>query len=232
MRQLSATLGISLIRKIALSLTGLLLFGFVATHLSGNLLLFVGADDFNLYAHKLEEMGILLIFSEIGLLSIFLVHVVTAVSLTWNNYNSRGLAYQVSGDAGGASRKTLSSKYMIYTGIAIAVFIFFHVWMFKYGPGAENPDYRTVIDGVEMRDLHKLVAGRFSEPLVAFSYVGAMLFLGLHLRHGFWSGFQSLGLSGKRITPVLYFAGLIVAIVFPGGFLIMPLWFFFNGGSA
>ncbi len=114
----------------------------------------------------------------------------------------------------------------VFDILLLFVFIFLHIWMFKYGPY-----YETVVDGVKVRDLYKLVVVSFeSLPTTAF-YVISMIILGLHLRHGFWSAFQSLGVSHRIWTPVIYFIGTVCAIVFALGFIVMPVWFYLGGGK-
>ena len=80
-----------------------------------------------------------------------------------------------------------------------------------------------------MRDLHTLVWEVFQNPIYVAWYVGALIFLGFHLRHGFWSAFQSLGVHHPRFTPVIYSVGILVAIIISVGFLGIPLWIYFTG---
>ena len=83
-----------------------------------------------------------------------------------------------------------------------------------------------------MRDIARLVTEKFQSPWYTFGYVGAMLLLGIHLRHGVWSAFQSLGATNPRLTPVIYSVGALLAILIAAGFFILPLWIFFTGGNA
>ncbi len=80
-----------------------------------------------------------------------------------------------------------------------------------------------------MRDLHTLVWEVFRNPIYVAWYVGTLIFLGFHLRHGFWSAFQSLGINHRRYTPLIYSVGILVAIIISVGFLGIPLWIYFTG---
>lgn len=214
-------------KKVLMAVTGLSWIGFVTMHLLGNLTLFVGADTFNLYSHKLISLGPLLWVAEAGLVIILLTHIVSGLSVTLENWRGRTSRYAVAANAGGASYKTFSSRTMIYTGSLILLFIVIHVWMFKYGP-----EYKTTIHGTEVRDLYRLIAECFQQPLIVVFYVVSMIFLGLHLRHGFWSAFQTLGLWHKKWTPVVYAVGTFYAILFSLGFIILPVWVYFAVGGG
>ncbi len=116
---------------------------------------------------------------------------------------------------------------MIITGIIILIFLVIHLKTFKFGA-----EYSTTVDGESIRDLARLLTEKFQSPVYAFGYVGVMLLLGFHLRHGVWSAFQSLGATNPRLTPVIYTLGALVGIVIALGFLVLPLWIFFTGGNA
>lgn len=231
MKELLKLLWSSVGRKILMAVTGLCLVGFVAVHLLGNLLLLVGGEAFNEYAHTLESTGVLLIFAELGLLSLFLLHALSGGLVTLDNRASRAEPYQKVGDAGGPSLKTFSSRTMIITGLTLLGFTIIHVWMFKYGPGVKE-GYVTTLHDAPARDLYLLVVQSFKDPWIAFGYVGVMVLLGFHLRHAIWSAFQSLGIHHPRWTPVIYSLGGILAIALAVGFLFLPIWIFFTGGVA
>jgi succinate dehydrogenase / fumarate reductase, cytochrome b subunit len=93
------------------------------------------------------------------------------------------------------------------------------VMTFRFGPY-----YTVTVDGVEMRDLHRLVVEVFRNPVNVALYVAVMVLLGLHLRHGFWSALQSLGAYHPRWTPLWYTGGAIVAALLAVGFIVIPVW--------
>ncbi len=216
-------------RKFLLAVTGLCLVGFVIVHLMGNLLLLVGPEAFNAYAHRLMSLGPLLYVAEGLLLAVFLIHIVTAITVTWGNWKARPSGYQTARDQGGPSRMTLSSKTMIWTGLVLLVFLIVHLITFKYGPGIEE-GYATSLDGEPVRDLYRLVAEWFGNGIYVAYYVISMGLLGFHLRHGFWSAFQSLGGFHPRLTPLAYSLGIVAGVILAGGFLGLPVWFFLVGG--
>jgi len=211
-------------KKFISGATGLALFLFIVIHLAGNMLLFVGQDVFNGYAHFLESLvhGWFIYVFEAGLLAIFLLHIVSGVAVFLDKWKARPTGYKKTGNAGGPSKKTISSRTMIITGLIILVFIPIHVIMFKFGPAAP-----IASEGERLRDLFGLVAVDFTNPLIAFSYVAVMILLGFHLRHGFWSAFQSLGLNNDNLMPALNAAAVALALVLGAGFLILPLYFCF-----
>lgn len=219
-------------KKVVTAITGLAMIVFLIGHLAGNLTLLTGKDEtYNAYSHFLLNMGALLIVVELGLLAFFILHVVDGVLVWLGKRKARPERYEKSGSAGGPSRKTLSSKTMIWTGLVLLVFTVVHLKTFKYGPGVEE-GYSVEIDGVVMRDLYGLVVDKFSHPGYVAFYVGCMVLMGFHLRHGFWSAFQSLGALTPRHTPLIYGLGVLVAIALAAGFLILPLWLFFMGGGS
>lgn len=90
----------------------------------------------------------------------------------------------------------------------------------------------TTADGRVIRDLYAVVYQFFGNPVNVVLYVLIMALLGFHLSHGFWSAFQSLGLYGKRFTPLVYGAGSLFAVVMAIGFIVLPLYIFVGTGGA
>jgi succinate dehydrogenase / fumarate reductase cytochrome b subunit len=113
---------------------------------------------------------------------------------------------------------------MIYTGIVLFVFLVIHLKTFKFGPF-----YTTDVDGVAMRDLHTLVWEVFQNPLYVVGYSLALILMGFHLRHGFWSAFQSLGVSHERYSPIIYTLGILTAVGLAVGFLGIPVYIYLMG---
>ncbi len=218
-------------RKILMSLSGLVMLGFVIGHMVGNLQLLTGnADAFNSYGHFLVGLGGLLILTELILVGSLLIHVWTAINIARGKQAARPIAYGKLRSAGSPSRKTFASSTMVYTGFLVLIFIVVHVRTFKYGP-AEDEGYVATVEGVEMRDLYRLVVEKFQQPEWAIGYALAMIILGIHLSHAFWSAFQSLGLYHQRYTPIIYGAGRVIAFVVALGFFVIPIWIYFSGAS-
>lgn len=210
--------------KILIAFTGLAFFGFLITHLAGNLLILVSADSFNGYSHKLTSNPLLPI-AELGLLAIFLLHVFKAIANYTRNKGARPSTYEKKTWAGHTSRKSLSSTTMIFTGSVILIFTVLHIAMFKYGTYYEDAVHKY-------RDLYKLVIETFANPLWVAFYVLSMIVIGFHLRHGLSSACQSLGLSQPRYSRSARLIGTIVAILIAGGFAMIPVWVYFIGGRS
>ena len=218
-------------RKILLALAGLGLSVFVVMHLMGNLTLFSPhPEDFNKYAHKLTSFGILLIFAELGLALVFITHIYLAITSTFKNRKARPTSYKNVKNAGQPSKKSLSSRSMIYTGLIISAFLIFHLATLKFGPGVEE-GYVSKVEGKEIRDLHRLVVEKFSDTAHVIGYCAVMLLLGIHLRHGFWSAFQSLGANHPQFTPLIFVVGILFAVFITAGFFALPVYIYFTGGT-
>jgi succinate dehydrogenase / fumarate reductase cytochrome b subunit len=214
-------LGSLVTTKLIIGVTGILLFAYLILHVAGNLMVFLGPQTFNEYAHFLISNP-LVVPAEIGLLVVFLIHLFKAIRMTFENQNARPAKYAKKEWAGGASQKSLASSSMILTGLAILIFVPIHVWQFKYGT---NYDF-----GEGIRDLYRTEVENFSSPIVVFFYVAMMVLVGLHLWHGVGSSFQSLGLNGPRFTPLIRRIGKVSAVVIAGGFIVIALWVFVAGG--
>jgi succinate dehydrogenase / fumarate reductase cytochrome b subunit len=214
-------LGSLVTTKLIIGVTGILLFAYLILHIAGNLMVFLGPQTFNGYAHFLISNP-LVVPVEIGLLVVFLIHLFKAIRMTFENQNARPAKYAKKEWAGGASQKSIASSSMILTGLAILIFVPIHVWQFKYGTHYEF--------GEGIRDLYRTEVENFSSPIAVFLYVAMMVLVGLHLWHGVGSSFQSLGLNGPRFTPLIRKIGKVSAVVIAGGFIVIALWVFVAGG--
>ena len=200
----------SIVKKALMALTGLGLVGFLITHLTGNFLLYKGADKFDGYAHWLEENPALPL-AEMGLLGLFLFHIFLALKLTLENNSARPQKYEVRKTAGQSS---LASRTMIISGLAIFGFVVLHIWQFKFGRALPTDS------------LWQLVISEFQKPWVVGVYVVAMLLLGLHLSHGIASALQSLGLRDDSGRPRLKGLGPAIGWGMALLFALMPIWAF------
>ena len=232
MDQLRPRVWSSVGKKIISAATGLGLVVFITVHLLGNLLLLKGNPDaFNRYAHFLESFGWVLYIIEAGLLLFFLFHITLGITVWWDKKKARSQGYVKTTKAGPPSHLTFSSKNMIITGLLVLLFLIVHLATLEYGPGIDQ-GYKTVVNGVEMRDLYRLVSEVFGHLEYVVGYIIIMIVLGFHLRHGFWSSFQSLGVNHPRLTPLICTFGVIFAIVVAVGFLILPIVIYLRGGGV
>ena len=214
-------------RKLLTGLTGLGLTVFVIGHLLGNLQIIVSSDLFNKYAYSLESLGPILWVIEVGLVVLFAVHIAIGVSISKQKRKARPVNYAVYNSAGKPSYQTSSSKSMMVTGSVLLIFLIIHVATFKFGVGLT--EYTTIVNGVEMRDLYRNVYEVFQNPLYVALYVGVMVLLGMHLRHGVWSAIQSLGALNKKYRPTIYTVGVSLAATIALGFLVLPVWLYIYG---
>jgi succinate dehydrogenase / fumarate reductase, cytochrome b subunit len=206
--------------KLLIGLTGLALFVYLILHLAGNLLILAGQDPFNEYSHKLISNP-LVIPVEIGLLLIFLLHVYKTVTMWVRNRRARPIGYAKKEWAGYKSRKSVASSTMIYTGLITFFFVIVHLKQFKFGAWYE-------IGNPPIRDLYRTEVEIFSTPVWVIIYVICVLLVGLHLRHGIASAFQSMGADHPVYTKRLVVWGSIAAIVIGCGFAVIPLWVYFS----
>jgi succinate dehydrogenase / fumarate reductase, cytochrome b subunit len=227
---LSRAMSSSIGQKLITAITGILLVGFVIAHLTGNLLILVpdGGKAFNAYALGLKNLGGLLILAEVGLVVFFGAHILNGIRLKLNHRSARPQGYQNWKSKGAPSRANSSSMTMIVTGTILAVFLVLHIVHFKFGPGIDA-GYKTTINGVEARDLRRLVVESFQTGWIAALYIGVMVMLGAHLRHGFWSAFQSLGMINPRWSQGVSIVGVLLAAILTIGFVGIPAVVFLGG---
>ena len=211
MKWLVATLRSSIGKKLMMALTGLSFIGFLAVHLAGNLTIYGGSEAFNAYAEKLHSFGSLLIVFEFGLLAFALIHVITGLTLFIQNWKARPVRYHSDKPAGG---RTLSSKTMPYTGILILIFVVFHLLNFSF------------IDKGD-RSIYTIVSTAFQSPVYVIFYIVAMVLVALHVRHGFWSAFQTLGANHPKYMPAISSLSVLLGIAFGIGFGLLPLFITF-----
>lgn len=218
MRVLQA-LGSSIGTKILIALTGLTLVGFLIFHLAGNLLVFFGPASYNEHAHALIANP-LIVPAELGLVAIFLLHIYKAVANFGRNLVARPQGYQMKRWARGASRKSWSSVTMIASGTITLAFVIWHLATFKYGPY-----YASTTAG--QRDLYRLMIEVFERPGYVVFYLVCLAIVGMHLRHGISSAFQSLGLIPEAWTRRFLITGVVLAVLITAGYLVIPIWIYF-----
>ena len=206
-------------KKYIMGITGLIWTGFVLGHMAGNLLILVDPKLYNLYGHAIVSNLPLLYGSETVLVLALLVHVFTAIRLTAQNNAARDQSYYMG--TNGEKAVTFASRTMIFTGSIILVFFIYHIITFKYGAW-----YTVTYDGVEMRDLHRLVLEVFQQPVYVIGYLLSMIVLGLHLSHGVSSMFKSWGFNHPKYTPLLEKFGYVYAVIVAAGFISQPIYAF------
>jgi succinate dehydrogenase / fumarate reductase cytochrome b subunit len=193
-------------KKYVMAISGMVLMAFILAHMVGNLKLYFGAAALDNYSHWLREVGepalprqALLWAVRITLLAAVTAHIVTAYQLTMINRRARPQAYRSKRDYVAAD---FASRTMRWSGIIVILFVIWHLLDLTWGP--VNPDF------VSGDPYHNVVAS-FERVPVSIIYVIANLALGVHLYHGAWSLFQSMGWTRPwRRQFATVFAGLIV----------------------
>ena len=193
-------------KKSIMAASGLLLTLFIVTHLLGNSISFLGREAFNSYAERLHSLGVLIYFFELGLLILFLIHILTGVILYFENLGARPSRYSVDTSEGGRS---WGSRTMPYTGLIILVFIIVHLMNFHFTD-------KSVLIADLVREL-------LSKPGLAFFYIFSLIALALHLSHGFWSLFQSIGFNHEKYNQLLLKGALVFSILVGIIFTLIPV---------
>lgn len=201
-------------KKWVMALTGIALLGYVLAHMLGNLKLFLGPLDMYNYAQWLRhllypffpESGTLWLM-RLGLIAAFVLHIHSAYSLTMMNRSARPVDYQSDRDYIAAN---FASRTMRWSGVIVGLFVIWHLLDLTLGASAVNPDF---ID----HDPYNNVVVSLGRPLVAAFYVLANLALGVHIFHGAWSLFQSLGANSPALNRIRRpFATAFAAIIVIG----------------
>jgi succinate dehydrogenase / fumarate reductase cytochrome b subunit len=203
--------------KLLIGLTGAALFVYMLLHLVGNAIIFFGQNAFNEYSHRLISNP-LIVPIEIGLLLVFLLHIYKTVTMWTRNKAARPVGYQKKEMAGHTSRKSFASSTMIASGLIIAFFVMIHVKQFKFGT------FYLAAGSDSVRDLYRTEIEVFRNPLWVVFYVVGTVIVGLHLRHGIASAFQSLGLDHPRYTRRLVLSSIALAAIIGGGLAAIPIW--------
>jgi succinate dehydrogenase / fumarate reductase cytochrome b subunit len=203
-------------KKVIMAVTGVILFGYVVAHLLGNLQIFGDPDQINKYAaflHNPANAGALW-GARIVLLAAVILHIVASVQLWKLKGDARPVAYVKKADPAAS----YASRTMMWSGPIVAAFVIFHVLHLTVGAvlplqeiGPNEPNVRA-----------NVIAG-FMNPAVSAFYILAMILLCMHLYHGLWSMFQSLGFSHPRYTPKLKKGAAIFAILIAIGNCSIPI---------
>ena len=206
-------------KKVIMAVTGLIWIGYVVAHMYGNLKVFEGPEHFNAYAEGLRELGAPILgfgqFLWVARLVLILaigLHVWAAITLTLLDRNSRPTGYT-------AHKKLASSRAgltMIYGGVALLLFMIYHLFHLTIGAPLVHSSF------IAGDVYHNVVAG-FQPILVTIIYLIALIALALHLYHGTWSMFQTVGLNNKEYTKAIRVLAWLVAIVVPVGFALVPI---------
>jgi len=208
----------SITKKVIMSLMGLFLITFLVVHLTLNSLLLIDKDLFNEGAHFMGTNPFIQIFQWV-LFAGFAIHIFYGIVLQIQNWMSRPKGYKQRA----FMEQSPFSRYMIYTGLLIFIFLIIHLGNFfavKMTGGV------PVLNGKE--DMGQLVINLFHNGGYVTFYVIMFILLGFHLDHAFQSAFQTLGLNHKTYWGLIKGLGRAYAIVVTLGFVIIPLFIYFK----
>ncbi|MEV4171623.1 MULTISPECIES: succinate dehydrogenase cytochrome b subunit [unclassified Nonomuraea] len=206
-------------KKVVMAVTGAVMVGFLVLHMLGNLKIFFGRDSFNEYAHALRTLlepiapyRTVLTILEIGLVAAVLLHMWAAISLSRRAGKARPVKY--------VAKKSQANGYathiMRWGGVTIVLFVVWHLLDLTFG--VVNPK------GFDSAPADRMIAGfDASRWWVTLIYFVAVVMVGLHLRHGIWSAFQTLGWANRNRNQVLRVSATLVSAALVIGFLAPPL---------
>jgi len=205
-------------KKWVMAVTGIMLLGFVLAHMVGNLKVYLGAGPLDHYAEWLRTLGepalprtVLLWLMRVGLIGAFFLHILSAAQLTRMNHRARPTKYQSPRDYAAAS---FASRTMRWTGVIVALFLIFHLMDLTWG----NANSKFV-----RGDTYENVIHSFQRVPVAIFYILANLALAVHIFHGAWSMFQSLGLNNPKWNSARRSFAIGFATIIAIGNVSMPL---------
>ena len=197
-------------KKVVMAATGCVLCLFVLGHMLGNLQVYQGAEKLNHYAALLQGLGAGLWVVRLVLLGCVGLHVFSAYQLWRLKLDARPVSY--------VKKATVATSYaartMIWSGPIVLAFIIYHLLHFTTGQA--HPDFRH-------GDVYHNVIAGFSRPAASLFYIAANILLAIHLYHGVWSMFQSVGVNHPRYTPWLKRLAKIYAWVIGAGNVSIPL---------
>lgn len=204
-------------KKAVMAITGVMLVGYVFAHLLGNLQIYSSdAEQINRYAgflHNPANAAALWAARSVLLVAVAL-HIIAATQLWLQNRAARPIGYVKKADL----PASYAARTMIWSGPIVGAFVIFHVLHLTAGKVLELREL-----GPNMPDVRYNVITGFSNPWISGFYILAMILLCLHLYHGMWSMFQSLGISHPRYTPIVKKAAAVLAILVAVGNCSIPI---------
>ncbi len=198
-------------KKVVMALTGFILFGFLLGHMVGNLQVFAGPEKLDDYAIHLRQLGPLLWIARIVILAAVVLHIISSYQL-WraaapgsarqiHREKERGLELRLADHDDQRSHHRASSSSIICCIL---------------------PGWRLPGRYEHLKPYENIVYG-FQQPLIAIFYIVSMLLLSLHLYHGLWSMFQSLGIASPSYTPKLKLFAKLFTFLLAAGFISVPV---------
>ena len=233
----------TILSKVVMAVTGVILVLYIVVHTLGNLLIFIGRSEINAYSEFLHSLGPLLWVVRAVLILSAILHVITSVYLKIYNLKSKPIKYAVKNYL----KAKLTSRMMIWTGIGIACFVTYHV--LHLTAGLTNPEhfkksemnsyyekhsdflvqnnifgtiayeqnkYVTIPEAkvlFKRNDVYKMVVLGFRNPLISIIYILAVIIVGFHLNHAIQSMFQTLGYNEKHFFPAIQKSSVALSVI-------------------
>lgn len=198
-------------KKVVMAGTGLIMAGFLVTHATANLLVYLGPDYINEYSHFLHKVPEILWPARAVLLASVILHAVAAYQLTRVSKTARPVGYE----SRDPQVSTMASRTIRWGGVLIAVFIVYHILHFTIG--SVHPQF------VEGDPYGNLVTGFRGRNFEAVFYLVMMMVIGLHLYHGTWSALRTLGAARPSANPLRRQGVTVFAIAIWLGFSLVPI---------
>ena len=222
---MSNFLSVSIGRKFLMSITGIFMMLFICVHLTLNLFLVFddSGDLFNVGANFMSTNPLIKIMEPILALG-FIIHIIWAFIIYYNNYKTRPIGYAVT-DRSYSSN--WNARNMLVIGALVLTFLVIHLINFYCVIKFDSESMGQVtIDGTQMHNTYALVAGLFKGSVIyGILYMVAGILLGFHLSHGFWSAFHTIGFNNENWIPRLIVVSKIFAVIVATGFSLIPLYF-------
>ncbi len=224
----------SLGRKFIMAASGCVLFLFVAGHMVGNLQIFLPPEAINRYAHFLQSLGELLWGVRLFMLTMIVLHIWSAASLTLENRAARPVRYGGGFAPFGAD---LASRTMFISGLILASFLIYHLLHFTVRVeginGTQIPIGQLKDPATGHPDCYAMVVAGFSVVPVSLFYIIGVGLLCFHLSHGIQAMFQSLGLRNAAYADLIAKASKVIALGLFLGYASIPTSVFvFGHGKA
>lgn len=248
----------TVLSKVVMAVTGIVLVLFIIGHTLGNMQVYLGPEAYNKYAAFLQGLGEILWIIRGVLLLCIVLHIITSIRLKLLNLSAKPTKYQVKNYV----KAKLSTRTMIWTGSMVAAFLIYHLLHFT--AGVTNPEYKTMneviasgeqvminqamggmrsearyvptndIAIVEVRhDVYKMVITGFRDPAISIAYIIGVILLGFHLVHAIQSAFQTLGMNHARYFPIIMKASTAIGVVIVLMLISLPITIMFRlvGGA-
>ena len=218
----------SLGQKLIMSLTGLFLILFLVIHLIGNVQLLYNdqGEAFNLYTYFMTHNPLIKTVSY-GLYLFIIIHTIQGIGLAIRNRAARGNQKYAVQVTRATNTNAFMAKSMAWLGMLILIFLIIHLGDFWYKMKFGELGMVTYEGHEEpVKDLYAQVATSFKVPWIVLAYVIGQIALAMHLRHGFQSAFQTLGINHPKYSPLIRGLGIAYAVLSPLGFAIIPIIFF------